>query len=115
MIEHRTVYRAEDGEHVGYVVPARDDAATRWQALTVFGYPLGGPAAFDDSVALLEAEGLAVLADRWSVKHGDDWFTCRLVETSPDEVVVQIDDFGAEDFGRHLRLERPGPEVLKRA
>ncbi|WP_236725249.1 hypothetical protein [Amycolatopsis orientalis] len=115
MIEHRTVYRAEDGEHVGYVAPARDDATARWQALTVFGYPLGGPAAFDDSVALLEAEGLAVLADRWSVKHGDDWIACRLVETSPDEVVVQIDDFGAEDFGRHLRLERPGPEVLKRA
>ncbi|MEV6911128.1 hypothetical protein [Amycolatopsis sp. NPDC051071] len=110
MIE--TVYRDDDGEHVGYVAPSSND---RWQALTVFGYPLGGPAAFDDSVALLEAEGLAVLADRWSVKHGDDWFTCRLVETSPEAVVVQINDFGAEDFGRHIRLERPGPEVLKRA
>ncbi|WP_410601495.1 hypothetical protein [Amycolatopsis sp. lyj-90] len=112
MIENRTVYRAEDGEHVGYVVPAPD---TRWQALTVFGYPLGGPAAFDDSVALLEAEGLAVLAERWSVKHGEDWVTCRLVETSPEAVVVQINDFGAEDFGKNLRLERPGPDVLKRA
>jgi len=109
MIE--TVYRGDDGEHVGYVAPSPGD---RWQALTVFGYPLGGPAAFDDSVALLEAEGLAVLADRWSVKHGGDWFACRLVETSPAEVVVQIDDFGSEDFGKHLKLERPGPEVLKR-
>ncbi|WP_410647379.1 hypothetical protein [Amycolatopsis sp. cmx-4-54] len=111
-MKNRTVYRAEDGEHVGYVVPAPE---TRWQALTVFGYPLGGPAAFDDSVALLEAEGLAILAERWSVKQGDDWVGCRLVETSPEAVVVQIDDFGAEDFGKHLRLERPGPEVLKRA
>ncbi len=108
----QTVYRADDGEHVGYVVPS--DTA-RWQALTVFGYPLGGPAAFDDSVALLEAEGLAVLADRWSVHHDGAWYICRLVETSPDEVVVQINDFGSADFGKHLRLERPGPDVLKRA
>ncbi|GAB3703864.1 hypothetical protein GCM10027598_03230 [Amycolatopsis oliviviridis] len=106
------MYRAEDGEHVGYVAPAMD---TRWQALTVFGYPLGGPAAFDDSVALLEAEGLAVLADRWSVRHGEDWLTCRLVETSPETVVVRIEDFGSDDFGKHVKLERPGPEVLKRA
>ncbi|WP_410660142.1 hypothetical protein [Amycolatopsis sp. lyj-112] len=112
MIEHQTVYRADDGEHVGYVVPLRD---AHWQALTVFGYPLGGPAAFDDSVALLEAEGLAVLADRWSVKHGDEWLACRLVETSPEVVVVQINDFGAEDFGRQITLKSPGPEVLKRA
>lgn len=113
MTEQQTVYRAEDGEHVGYVVPA-GNTTTHWQPLTVFGYPLGGPAAFDDSVALLEAEGLSVLADRWSVKHGDEWFSCRVIETSPDEVVVQIDDFGADDFGKHLKLERPGPDVLKR-
>ncbi|RSM84126.1 hypothetical protein DL991_01150 [Amycolatopsis sp. WAC 01375] len=52
-MKKRTGYRAEDGVHV---VPAPE---TRWQVLTVFGYPLGGPAAFDGSAALLEAERLA--------------------------------------------------------
>jgi hypothetical protein len=107
----RTVYRDEDGELLGYLRPADDG----WQPVTVFGYPLAGPADEADGVAELEARGLACLADRWSVYSlaDDSWYACQVMETGPDWVRVSIRDFGSPDFGAALTMHSPGPDRLR--
>ncbi|QWF80547.1 hypothetical protein [Amycolatopsis sp. CA-230715] len=105
----RPVYRAEDGELVGYL--RRDGDG--WLPLTVFGYPLAEAGPHEESVAELEGRGLAVLGDRWSVRHDGEWLACRLTEAEPGRVAVRITDFGSPDCGRTRVLDRPGPEVLR--
>lgn len=62
------VRRPDDGELCGHV-DARDGA---WFALVVFGAVLGRHPTREDAVAHVLSEGLASLADRWTLRRGDD-------------------------------------------
>ncbi|MGI8459762.1 MAG: hypothetical protein ACR2LI_16825 [Propionibacteriaceae bacterium] len=107
--------RESDGELVGYLVPA--SGATegyRFVPVTLFGYPLGPAGDEHDGIAVLEAEGLACLAEHWWLmpdgpSGSSEPIRVRIYETTPDQVSVLVDDFGA---GGNLgtRVELPVPE-----
>ena len=59
------VRRAEDDELCGHVAE-RDG---RWRALTVFGAELGSHERREDAERQVLAEGLASLADRWTLRN----------------------------------------------
>jgi len=82
--------RRDDGEPLGRVVPT----AGGWQAVTIFGVPLGGPAGRDDAVRILHDRGLACLAEPWWARVGDDaaWREARIVEAAPDRVRLRWSD-----------------------
>lgn len=80
--------RRADGELCGFVV----ERARHWQALTVFGGPLGdhpdGGAAEDQVLA----EGLAALTERWLLVDGEtgtEEVVC-IVEAHPGEVTLAL-------------------------
>ncbi|WP_433350888.1 amidohydrolase family protein [Microtetraspora malaysiensis] len=106
--------RRDDGEPVGRVVPTSGG----WQAMTIFGAPLGVPADRDEAVAVVRARGLACLAEPWWARVGDDpaWREARIVEAAPDRVRLRWADpmidqppsgqwFGLDDLD--LTLDRP--------
>jgi hypothetical protein len=68
------VRRPADGELCGHV-ELRDGS---WVALVVFGAELGRHSIREDAVAQVLSEGLASLAERWTLQRGDG---------SSDEVV----------------------------
>lgn len=62
----------------------------RWRALTVFGAEIGRHDHRDAAVAQVLGEGLAVLADRWTLVHpvsGEAEIVC-IVEVDAAEVVL---------------------------
>jgi hypothetical protein len=61
------VRRTSDGELCGHV----DERDGRWCALTVFGAVLGRHDNRQDAVAEVLTEGLASLAERWTLRHSD--------------------------------------------
>jgi len=76
------VRRSSDDELCGYV-DARDG---RWLALTVFGAALGAHDDRDAAVDQVLRDGLASLADRWTLRNG----------ATGDEEVVCIQEAGAD-------------------
>ena len=60
--------RPTDGELCGHV----DRRDGRWCALTVFGALLGSHDRREDAVDQVLAEGLASLAERWTLRRGAD-------------------------------------------
>ncbi|MEP1125574.1 MAG: hypothetical protein ABJH68_16960 [Ilumatobacter sp.] len=68
------IRRADDGELCGYV-EFRDGS---WSALVVFGAVLGHHSTRDDAVDHVLAEGLASLAERWTLRNsaGSDDVVC---------------------------------------
>lgn len=80
------VRRDEDDELCGHVAP-RDEG---WVALTVFGGVLGEHDDRDEAVGQVLRDGLASMADRWtlrSVATGDDEVVC-IQEANPTAVTV---------------------------
>jgi hypothetical protein len=75
------VRRCGDDELCGYV----DDRDGRWYALTVFGGVLGAHDSRDAAKQQLLDEGLASLAERWTLRNG----------ASGDEEVVCIQEANA--------------------
>ena len=61
------VRRQQDGELCGHV----EESAGQWYALTVFGAVLGRHDTRRSAVDHVLAEGLASLAERWTLRHGD--------------------------------------------
>jgi hypothetical protein len=61
------VRRPSDGELCGHV----EQRAGAWRALTVFGGVLGTHDRRDEAEAQVLQEGLASLAERWTLRHGD--------------------------------------------
>jgi hypothetical protein len=59
------VRRPDDGELCGHV----ERRGERWWALTVFGAVLGNHARREDAVDQVLEDGLASLADRWTLRH----------------------------------------------
>ena len=60
------VRRTSDGELCGYVEPRAD----QWCALAVFGAVLGRHEHRHDAVDQVLTEGLASLAERWTLRRG---------------------------------------------
>lgn len=81
------VRRHDDDELCGHV---RSGADGRWRALTVFGAEIGAHDGRADAVAQVLDEGLAVLADRWTLVHpgAAESETVCILEANADEVVV---------------------------
>jgi hypothetical protein len=75
------VRRRGDDELCGYI----DDRDGRWCALAVFGAVLGSNDSRDAAKRQLLDEGLASLAERWTLRHGE----------SGDEEVVCIQEANA--------------------
>jgi hypothetical protein len=80
------VRRPEDGELCGFV----DEADGHWRARTVFGAVLGRHDHREDAMQQVLSEGLAALADRWTLRHGatgEEEVVC-IVEANPAAVTV---------------------------
>ncbi len=81
------VTRHDDGELCGHV----DQHDGRWRALTVFGGELGTHGTREAAVDQVLAEGLASLAERWTLRgsDGDDEIVC-IQEANAESVTLAI-------------------------
>ncbi|NOV96739.1 hypothetical protein [Isoptericola halotolerans] len=107
-IEHR---RAEDREQVGWIRPDGED----WVAVSLLGHELTGPVDWLAAEEALDGATLAWFAEVWMLERpGREPLRVRLVEVTPDGVVVQTDDFGAIDVPvERFTLPWPAPEELR--
>ncbi|WP_069386244.1 hypothetical protein [Cellulosimicrobium cellulans] len=107
-IAHR---RPDDREPVGWIRPEGDD----WVAVSPLGRDLTGPVDWLAAEEALEESGLAWLADVWMLERPDGApVRVRIVEVTPDGVVVQTDDFGAVDVPvERYALPWPAPAALR--
>ncbi len=107
-IVHR---RPDDREHVGWIRPEGDD----WVAVNLLGRELTGPVDWLAAEEALDAVSLAWFADVWMLEQdAGEPLRVRLVEVTPDGVVVQTDDFGAIDVPvERYALPWPPPAALR--
>ena len=107
-IAHR---RPDDREPVGWIRPEGDD----WVAVSLLGRELTGPVDWAAAEEALEETGLSWMANVWMLERGDgEPLRVRLVEVTPDRVVVQTDDFGAIDVAvERYELPWPAPSALR--
>lgn len=83
------VRRSDDGELCGHVV-SRDG---EWLALTVFGGLLGRYDAREAAVDRVLSDGLASLAERWTLRDGatgEEQIVC-IQEAEPGSVTLALD------------------------
>lgn len=88
-VEHRSEVRRDDGELCGYVVAADGG----WRATTVFGGILGEHADEEDATRQIRDDGLASVAERWTLVDadtGEEQVVC-IQQMSPDEVTLALD------------------------
>ncbi|MCK0117132.1 hypothetical protein MWU57_08800 [Isoptericola sp. S6320L] len=106
-IEHR---RPGDREVIGWIRPDGDD----WVAVSLLGHDLTGPIDWLAAEEALDATSLAWFADPWMLESEGGPLRVRIVEVTPDQVVVQTDDFGAIDapVERYV-LPWPAPSRLR--
>ncbi|GAA3210659.1 hypothetical protein ACFP63_02830 [Oerskovia jenensis] len=101
-IPHR---RPDDREHVGWIRPEGDG----WVAVSLLGHDVTEQVDWLDAEEALDSTGLSWLADVWMLEDEEhDPLRVRLVEVTPERVVVQTDDFGAID-AHVVRYELPWP------
>ncbi|MFC8921418.1 hypothetical protein [Cellulosimicrobium sp. NPDC057127] len=107
-IAHR---RPADREPVGWIRPEGES----WVAVSLLGREVTGPVDWLAAEEALEDTGLAWLADVWMLERpGDEPVRVRIVEVTPDGVVVQTDDFGAVDAPvERYALPWPAPDALR--
>ncbi len=107
-IEHR---RPGDRELVGWVRPEDEG----FVAVDRLGHDVTGIVDWHDAEQALEERGLHWLADLWQLALDDGrTVRVRMVEVSPERVVVKLDDFG--DLRAELRtwtLPFPAPATLR--
>ncbi|WP_375385343.1 hypothetical protein [uncultured Microbacterium sp.] len=117
-----TAHRREDGEVVGWIRPEGDAwAAVDILGRDVVGADVDGAMEWLDAEAVLEARGLAFLADVWMLERADaPALRVRIVEVVPGRVdesgrtVVKTDDFGAIDApSQSILLPWPAPAALR--
>lgn len=106
--EHR---RADDRELLGWIRPE----AGEWVAVDRLGRDLTGPVDWLEAEEALDAHGLRWLSDLWQLDLPDGPpRRVRVVEVSPDRVVVTEDRFGAVVAGTpSFTLEFPAPAHLR--
>lgn len=107
-IEHR---RPGDRERVGWIRPEGEG----FVAHDALGRPLTGPVDWLAAEEALEQRGLRWLADLWQLELSDGTRErVRIVEVTPDRVVVKVDDFGAVDVvTASYVLPFPAPDELR--
>jgi len=103
--------RPEDGELLGWIRPDGE----LWVPVTLLGHDASGPIEWLEAEEVLEAKGLSWLADIWMLeRHGADPLRVRMVEVTPQRVVVKTDDFGAIDAPvQEYELPWPAPATLR--
>jgi hypothetical protein len=114
----RTEVRRDDGELIGFVEPARDGG---WRALTVFGAELATAADEDAAIDEVRTAGLAVLAERWWYRDGEEWLPAAIQEAGPGHVTAIVGDgtrfvnvIGNPDAPVPLTLTGPDAARLRR-
>jgi hypothetical protein len=107
-IEHR---RPGDRERLGWIRPEGEG----FLALDALGRPASGIVDWLAAEEALEERGLHWLADLWQLDLPDGTRErVRIVEVTPDRVVVKGDDFGAVDVvTRSYVLPFPAPAELR--
>lgn len=103
-------YRRSDGEQLGWIRPEGD----RWVPISLLGRELAGPMEWLDAEAALDELGLAWLAEPWELEHDGRVRAVRLVEVTPERVVVKTEDWGAIDAPfEQIVLPFPAPAQLR--
>ena len=107
-IEHR---RPGDREPVGWIRPEGDG----FVPVDALGRDLTGAVDWLEAEEALDERGLHWLADLWQLDRPDGTRErVRIVEVTPDRVVVKVDDFG--DVGAvtpSYVLPFPAPDTLR--
>ena len=103
-------HRPGDRERLGWIRPEGDG----FVALDALGRPVTGTVDWLAAEEALEERGLHWLADLWQLDLPDGTRErVRIVEVTPDRVVVKGDDFGAVDVvTRSYVLPFPAPDAL---
>lgn len=103
--------RPDDREVVGWIRPEGD----LWVGVDILGREVGEPGEWLDVEEALEAVGLRMLTDVWTLEGVDAVpLRVRIVEVTPDRVVVKTDDFGAIDApSTSYELPWPAPAALR--
>lgn len=108
-----TPHRRDDGELLGWIRPDGDD----WAAVDLLGRPASSAGDWLEAEAALEALGLSYLADPWMLEGesaGERPVRVRVVEVTPQRIVVKGEDFGAiEAATRRWELPWPIPARLR--
>ena len=107
-IEHR---RPGDRELVGWIRADGDG----YVALDALGREATGTVDWTSAEEALEERGLRWLADLWQLDLPDGARArVRIVEVTPERVVVKVDDFGAVDAATPtFVLPFPAPDDLR--
>lgn len=103
--------RPDDGELVGWIRPAGD----AWVAVSLLGREVTAPVEWLEAEEALEATGLGYLAGIWELSGiVERPVRVKLVEVTPERIVVQTDDFGAIDVPvTRYELPFPAPDTLQ--
>lgn len=103
--------RPDDREPIGWIRPEGDD----WVAVDLLGRDVSPPLDWLEAEEAIEARGIGWLADIWMLEHdAGPPLRVKLVEVTPDGVVVQTDDFGAIDAPvERFALPWPAPGRLR--
>lgn len=103
--------RPDDRELVGWIRPA----GGAWVAVSLLGRDVSEAGEWLDAEAVLEQTGLAWMAGIWMLEGvADRPLRVKLVEVTPERVVVQTDDFGAIDVSvERFELPWPPPRTLR--
>lgn len=106
-----TPHRRDDGELLGWIRPDGDE----WTAIDLLGRVVVARVDWLEAEAALEAHGIGYLADVWMLEgEAPTPIRVRMVEVTPDHIVVKVDDFG--DVGRdaqRFELTWPLPDRLR--
>jgi hypothetical protein len=118
--EWRAHHRPGDGEIVGYLAPAADALVT---PMSLLGTSLAPAQRAPEAAALLEREGLVMLAQRWwcrlpqpipvsGLDPADDqpdweWRAVVIVEASPTGCVIRPEFSAPEERSRTVSLPIP--------
>lgn len=107
-IEHR---RPGDRELLGWIRPEGEG----FVALDALGRETTGVVDWLEAEEALDERGLHWLADLWQLDLPDGGRErVRIVEVTPERVVVKVDDFGAVDVvTRSYVLPFPAPDALR--
>ena len=100
-----TPHRRDDGELLGWIRPAGDD----WVAVDLLGREVSAPVDWLDAEDALEERGIAWLSDAWILETADGPVRVRMVEVTPERVLVKEDDLGAVGGPPTPRYELPWP------
>ncbi len=105
----REIRRDEDGALLGFLRPVD----TRWEPLTVFGYPLGEPGPQKEASDEVHRSGLAILSGPWRFLQDGEWYRCVILEAGAEEVRIRPTDHRYPHDVYALTLERPGPGTFR--